>query len=103
MTKTDLRTGMVVKDSDGFVGVVLKNTATVDGIKWFLNTEDNELMSEWQELDKNYNEDLTTTNNLMAEDIIAIYQPRDFDDYTTIRAYSDDYLIWGNRKRNKRS
>lgn len=94
MKKSDLRTGMVVKDKDGFVGVVLKNTATVDGIKWFYNTDEDEVMSEWQELDKYYEEDLTTKNDYNAETIVAVYQPDNFDDYTTMKVYSEDNLIW---------
>jgi hypothetical protein len=94
MNKSDLRTGMVVKDKDGFVGVVLKNTSTVDGIKWFFDTDELSKINEWQELDKHYNENLTTKNDYNAETIVAIYQPDNFDDYTTMKAYSENYLIW---------
>lgn len=94
MTKSELRTGMVVKDRDGFIGVVLKNTSTVDGIKWFKDTEGITSIDEWQELDEAYNEDLTTKNDFDAEDIVSVYQPNDFDDYTTVRAYQEDHLIW---------
>ena len=94
MNKSDLRTGMVVKDKDGFVGVVLKNTSTVDGIKWFFDTDELSKINEWQELDKYYNENLTTKNDFNAETIVAIYQPDNFNDYTTMKAYSENYLIW---------
>lgn len=93
MTKSDLRTGMVVEDRDGYIGIVLKSTATVDGIKWFLN-DDGEKISMWEELDDEYNEDLTGTENFNSGDIVKIYQPHNFDDYTTMKAYSEEYLIW---------
>lgn len=95
MTKSDLRTGMVVKDSCGYIGVVLRNTATVDGIKWFKDTiDDGYGVNQWQELDKVYSEDLTSKDYTEADDIIAVYQPYDFNDYTTIKVYNEDYLIW---------
>ena len=91
MNKSDLRTGMLVEDSEGAVGVVLKNTATVDGIKWFYSAT-KRLINIWEELDECFNEDLTGIS--ISNDIVKVYQPHNFDHYTTLKAYDEDYLIW---------
>jgi hypothetical protein len=97
MKKSDLRTGMVVKDREGNYGVVLRNTATVDGIKWFILGEETSDM--WEELDEYYNETLCSnfssnesSDNL--DDIVTIYQPDNFDLYTTRKVIDDKYIIW---------
>ena len=100
MKKSDLRTGMVVESRDGSVGVVLLNTATVSGIKWFLDC-DRDRIDFWQELNE-------YDNNLMLicsdgddeEDIMKIYQPSDFNDYTTMKVYCDENLIFDREIKN---
>lgn len=92
MKKADLRSGMVVEDDDGSVGVVLLNTATQDGIKWFLDA-DHDNIDFWEDL-SNYDDDLKALDYSESDDIVKVFQPHNFNDYTTKQAYSDDYLIW---------
>lgn len=92
MTKSDLRTGMVVKNAKNRVGIVLKDTAAVDGIKWFLNGNKDVMINYWEELDS-YKEDLTNYS-LNGSNIVAIYQTCNFNDYTTIKVYDEENLIW---------
>lgn len=103
MTKSDLSTGMVVKSADNLIGVVLLKTATCDGIKWFLNENSTGMISkvinEFEELTE-YHDDLTHKdgNDL---NIIKVYQPDNLEDYTTMKAYNEDYLIWERKEETK--
>ena len=91
MTKSDLRTGMVVKDQDGLVGAVLRDTSYGDGIKWFYDTNEKKYINTFSLLDEEYHEDLTSDELLI--DIVEIYQPAQ-DFMTTSKGYSKEYLIW---------
>jgi hypothetical protein len=93
MTKSDLRTGMVVESRDGFIGVVLKNTVAEDGIRWIVTNSGN-LLNCWEELDEGFNDNLTAVDDDVDSDIIKIYLPQDCSDYTTICAYQEHNLVW---------
>ena len=95
--KSDLRTGMVVEDRDGWTGVVLLNTATLDGIKWFISGF-GDRCDVWEELDE-YSDDLFHKDS--GIDIIKIFQPHNFNDYTTIKAHNEEYLIWEREEKIK--
>lgn len=89
MTKSDLRTGMVVENENGFYGVVLRDTATVDGIKW-IGSKRGATYESWEEL-SDYSEQLTSTTNTK---IAKVYQTSNFSQYLSKKVMNDENIIW---------
>ena len=92
MTKADLRTGMVVEDRSGFVGVVLKGTNQGDIIKWFYDATDSSIINDCDDME-DFNSDLTFADDY-EYDIVKIYDTDDPELYTTTKVHDVKYLIW---------
>lgn len=89
MTKSDLRTGMVVENESGLYGVVIKNTPSGNMIIWF-GSNDGDICEFWKKLSE-YSEQLTSTTRL---NIIKVYQTSNLSQYLSKKVMSDENIIW---------
>ena len=91
MKLSELKTGMVVVNSKGSAGVVLKGTKDGDLIKWFRDVNTGKVLQLFRSL-WTINEDLTFKDGTGR--IVQIYQAKDKHECTTVDAVKPKNLIW---------
>ena len=88
MKKKDLKTGDVVVSKGGWQGVILRDTACGDVVKWFKNSS-GEIISKYRRL-IDVDEDLTYSDTK----IVKVYRCTEPGLLTSCEVINDRFLLW---------